>query len=111
MDGDPLRGNLFETMVVMGLYKTRLNQGRDSQLYYFRDSRGNKVDLIHKQGHMLTPIEIKSSQTFTKSFSKGLQYFKKLTKERCNAGYIIYGEMSLIPWSTISYLIITIHSR
>ena len=38
----------------------------------------------------LLPIEIKSSQTFTHSFLKGLKYFKQLVGERCKTGYLVY---------------------
>lgn len=88
VDRDPLRGNLFETLVVMDLIKTRLNQGREPNLYYYRDSQQNEVDLIYKQGSELIPIEIKSAQTINHSFLKGLSYFKKL--KPCQKSYLIY---------------------
>lgn len=90
IDRDPLRGNLFETMVVTELLKTRLNQGRDPHLYYYRDSQKNEVDIIYKLGSLLIPIEIKSAQTIAKSFFKNLNYFKKLVGSRCGSSYLIY---------------------
>lgn len=90
VDRDPLRGHLFETMVAMDLIKTRLNQGRDHHLYYYRDNLKNEVDLIYKAGTELIPIEIKSAQTINQDFFKGLRYFRKLTGNRCGQPYLIY---------------------
>jgi uncharacterized protein len=87
---DPLRGSLVENLVVMELVKNRLNHGLDPQLYYYRDSHGNEVDIIYKQANELVPIEIKAAQTITQDFFKGLKYFQKLAGERCKSGYLIY---------------------
>ncbi len=106
IDRDPLRGQLFENMVVIELYKTRLNQGREPHLYFYRDSQGHEVDVIYKQGATLMPIEIKSSQTFTTSFNKNLKYFSNLVGDRCQPGYIIYAgsdEMKSQNFSLITY--------
>lgn len=90
MTRDPLRGGLFENLVILELMKFRLNKGLDHQLYYFRDHHGNEIDIIYKSASTLVPIEIKSSQTFNRDFLKGLKYFKNLVGERCGKGFLIY---------------------
>lgn len=63
----PLRGALFENLVVMEFYKHALNQGRMPRLHYFRDSHGLEVDLLVEDGlgpGELGLVEIKSGQTF-----------------------------------------------
>lgn len=90
MDRDPLRGQLFENMVIMDFIKHRLNQGLDPQVYFYRDNKQHEIDLIFKRGHELIPIEIKSSQTFTSHFLKGVNYFKQLCGDRVPTGYIAY---------------------
>jgi len=87
---DPLRGNLFENLVMMEMIKYRYNLGLDPQLYFYRDNHQHEVDLIYKQGNQLIPIEIKSSATFHASFIKGAEYFMKLAGERSPHGYVIY---------------------
>lgn len=87
---DPLRGNLVENLVILELLKSRLNQGLDSQLYFFRDTHGHEVDLIFQSRAKLIPIEIKSSKTFNKDFIKNIEYFRTLVGERCGTGSIIY---------------------
>jgi len=47
---DPLRGNLFENLVVMEALKYRLHRGRRSNLHFYRDSNGNEVDLLLNYG-------------------------------------------------------------
>lgn len=87
---DPLYGSLVENLVVLELMKARLNQGRDPQLYFYRDGRGHEVDLIYKTGHQLIPIEIKAGRTYNSDFLKNLHFFQALAGERCPVGYLIY---------------------
>ncbi len=91
---DPLRGNLVENLVVLELMKSRLNQGLDPQLYYFRDSHGHEVDLVFQAGHKLIPIEIKASQTYNRDFLKNLEFFQNLVQERSDRGFLIYAGQS-----------------
>ena len=87
---NPIRGHLFENLVMLEALKARLNRGLDAQLYYYRDNHQNEVDLIIQQGHDLIPIEIKSTNTFDSSLLKNLKYFQTLTGKRCPKGFLIY---------------------
>lgn len=87
---NPIRGHLFENLVLLEVMKTRLNQGLDARLYYYRDNHQNEVDLIIQQGHDLIPIEIKSTHTFTPSLLKNLKFFQNLVGDRCPKGFLIY---------------------
>ena len=91
MQRDPLRGNLFENLIVIETLKSKLNQGKDPRLFFYRDSHGNEVDLVIQNGNNLTPIEIKSSQTWHSSFLKGITYFNNLLGDRAEKGMVIYG--------------------
>lgn len=90
MERDPLRGNLFENMVIMELVKSRLNQGLDPNIYFYRDNNGNEVDIIYKTGRRLIPVEIKSAETFRNDFIKGLNYMKKIMPDQTDPGYVVY---------------------
>ena len=74
---DPLIGNLFENMVVIEALKARLNAGKEPELYFYRDNKGNEVDLLFRQNRQLIPIEIKSAMTFKPEFAKGIARFQK----------------------------------
>ena len=85
-----LKDALVENLVVLELFKNRYNLGKSSNLYFFRDSHQNEVDLIYKNADELIPIEIKGGQTFNPRFLKGLQYFQALVPQRVKAGYLLY---------------------
>jgi predicted AAA+ superfamily ATPase len=71
--------------------KSRLNRGLEPNLYYFRDSHKNEVDVIYKKSHELIPIEIKSSQTFNPALLTGIQYYQSIVgAERTPKGYLVY---------------------
>ena len=59
----PLRGALFENMVVVEALKYRLNRGLSANMSFFRDSRGLECDLVFDTGGGRTAIEIKSGAT------------------------------------------------
>ncbi len=72
---DPLRGNLFENIVVLEAMKTRLNDNKEPNLFYVRTEKGVEIDMILKKEGMLFPFEIKSSMTPNKDFSKNMKMF------------------------------------
>jgi predicted AAA+ superfamily ATPase len=83
---DPLRGHLFENMVIAEALKYRFNQGKKSNLYFYRDSKGNEVDLLLINGSNIFPIEIKAGMTITRDYFKGLNHFFKLFPENVLSG-------------------------
>ncbi len=87
---DPLRGQLYENLVIADIIKGALNRGIRPQVYFFRDSHGNEVDLLIRENGMLIPVEIKSSETFSIAFLKGLERFKSLGLETVAPGALLY---------------------
>ena len=73
----PLRGALFENLVIGEVMKQRFNQGKRSNLSFFRDAKGHEVDLLAHQANEIIPIEIKSAATIKNDFFKGIHYFHK----------------------------------
>lgn len=86
---NPFRGSLFENMIIVELLKKRYNAGKSHQLFFWRDNVGNEVDLLINKGNSLLPVEIKSGQTVTDDYFKGLLFWNKITA--IGGGYIIYG--------------------
>ena len=88
----PLRGHLFENMVVMEALKYRYNRGKRNNFYFFRDSNGNEVGLLYTMGADILPIEIKSGQTITSSYFSGLKKFRSLFPDNLPwSSFLIYG--------------------
>lgn len=107
MSRDPLRGALFENLVIVELLKHRYNSGKDPAMFYYRDSHHTEVDLVLKKGRELVAVEIKSSATFHTEFLKGLDYFRKLFGERVTGSYLVYagsmeqsGSISILNYRT-----------
>lgn len=88
---DPLRGSLFENIVVIEALKYRYNRGRKSNLCFYRDGKGNEVDLILEFGPDLFPLEIKAGETITPDYFKGLKLFSKIMPDLPWGSGLIYG--------------------
>ena len=69
----PLRGALFENMVVVEALKHRYNRGRGFNLSFFRDSRGLECDLLFESGRDVCGIEIKSGATIASDYFDALE--------------------------------------
>jgi len=74
---DPLLGSIFENLVVVEAVKARYNRGMTANLYFFRDSHGNEIDLLHKTGSRMLGMEIKAAATWHASFKAGLIRFSE----------------------------------
>jgi predicted AAA+ superfamily ATPase len=90
LETHPLRGALFENLVVVDLLKKRYNAGMDNNLFFYRDNHGNEVDVVQESGAKITAYEIKSAQTFTPHFLKGLDYLKKIAPQYAGESHLIY---------------------
>jgi predicted AAA+ superfamily ATPase len=86
----PLRGALFENMVVNEMIKERLNAGKRPELYFYRDQSQREIDIIRMQAQYLEAYEIKSSMSFNRDFFKHLLFFKKLLPDRVRRSAVIY---------------------
>ncbi len=86
----PLRGALFENLIVSEFLKNRYNHVKKSNLYFFRDHVGNEVDLILDYGHELVSVEIKSSASFHSEYLSGLNYYQKLAGTKNTRRILIY---------------------
>jgi len=87
---DPLRGNLYENLVIADIMKSALNRGIRPEVYFFRDSHGNEIDLLVREKGKLTPVEIKSAATFSTDFVKRIEWFQSLGLNRVLPGVVLY---------------------
>ena len=104
---DKMRGALFENFVTMEALKQRYNQGKESNLYFYRDSNQNEIDLLLRKQTGLYGIEIKSAMTYHTEFEKALKQMNKWIKEPVAGKAVIYagtlensaGEINLLNYS------------
>jgi predicted AAA+ superfamily ATPase len=86
----PLRGALFENIVINEMLKERFNRGRDNNLYFYRDKSQREVDVIQWNGISLSAYEIKSGLSFKPDYSKNIDYLKSLLGEKITRSAVIY---------------------
>ena len=86
-----LRGEIFENMVIADCVKNHYAQGKTPQIYFWRDSNQNEVDLLVENGLALQAYEIKSSATINSDFLNGLKNFRKTADLPQENTAVIYG--------------------
>ncbi len=87
---DRKRGDLFENFIVSEALKRRYNAGKESNLFFYRDSNQNEVDLLLRHGDRFDAVEIKSAQTYNTDFEKGLKVVGKVFENRIDSKTIVY---------------------
>ncbi len=105
----PLRGALFENLVVAEALKHRFNRGRDFNLSFFRDSRGLECDLLYETGRGIHAIEIKSGATVATDYFTSLNRVAELVPA-ISARTVVYGgadrqsrsDSEVVPLSALS---------
>lgn len=106
LETHPIKGNLFENMVIGEILKGMFNSGLEPDLFFYRDKHQNEVDIILPDGHEIIPIEIKSAETFHGSFLRSTTLLKKIYENRIKDSYIIYAgkaEQKINNVSLINY--------
>ena len=104
---DKMRGALFENFIVMEAMKRRYNRGKESNLYFYRDSHQNEIDLILKNSSGLCGIEIKSAMTYHVDFEKALKQMDGWINEPILKKAVVYagslenntGEIKLLNYA------------
>jgi hypothetical protein len=109
--GDQLRksnfkGQVFETWVISEFIKNFYNRHREPDIFFWRDSNANEVDLLVDMGDKMLPVGVKSSQTFNNNLIKELVFWRELTGEPEHRGLLIYGGdkriefkgLTILPW-------------
>lgn len=90
LDSHPLRGALFENLVIADIVKSRRNKGLLDNFYFYRDSNQNEVDLIIDDIMWLDAVEIKSSETFSTHLLNGLNHIKKVLPKKIRKTFLCY---------------------
>lgn len=106
-----VKGALFKNMIVSEYVKKKYHQNaRQTDLWFWRDSHGNEVDLLLEKPQETEIVEIKATQTVMPDLFKGLNYYAALETEIKLTKTLIYGgserqERSVaqvVPWNEVS---------
>ena len=96
----PLRGAIFENLVVSEMMKEKYNSGKLPKLFFYRENSGREVDIVEEQGTALYLYEVKASKTFSKDFRKNLEYMKKtLTNIEIKDSIVVYDGDTFPPFA------------
>ena len=104
METHYLRGELFENMVINEFVKRAYLQGREPNLYFWRDSNNEEVDLLSEQGTTLECYEIKSAATMHNDHFSSLKTFAKQAQLDTNRLHVVYGGEQNIQTSNGNYI-------
>jgi predicted AAA+ superfamily ATPase len=88
LQSHPLRGHIFENLMIAEALKRFSQVGRDAPLYFWRDQHGHEVDLVIDRSTFLECIEIKSSQTFHPDFANQIRWLNEVQNH--SGGTVIY---------------------
>lgn len=97
LSSHPLRGGVFENLAVLEFVKGRINVAKQRNIYFYRENAGREVDIVQEEGNSLDIYEVKSSQTFNKSFLRNLEYLKGLLGDEVRKMQVIYDGDTIPP--------------
>lgn len=86
----PLRGAIFENLVVLEFLKERFNAGKLSNLYFYRDKSQREVDILQEFSDNFKGYEIKSASNFHSDFTNNLNYLKGVLGDKLISTQVIY---------------------
>lgn len=98
LQSHPLRGAIFEGMIISELVKQRTNAGLPINLFYWRDKTGHEIDVIIDEAEKLIPIELKSGQTINTEFFKNIIYWNHLSDQK--ESFVLYAGNQMQKRST-----------
>lgn len=109
----PLRGALFETLVVNELLKNRMNAGLREPLHFWRDNIGTEVDVVLERAGAIAAVEIKSGLTVASDAFSNLDKWRKYAAGQGGFSAVhpalVYGGQArftrdgvdVMPWSAL----------
>lgn len=99
----PLRGNIFENLIISEILKYRLNGGKIINLNFYRD-KYKEADLIYTSANKFIACEIKSAETINQDFFSGLNYIESLFPKQVHDKAVIYGGSEAYEMNKIKIL-------
>jgi len=104
-----LSGALFENLVISEIIKAQVHRGKQTSVYYWRESNGVEVDcLIEKNNGDLVALEIKAGQTYNNNYIRNLKLFPASDNMGSVSKYVIFNgnetgmisDIGLLTWDS-----------
>ena len=87
----PLRGALFENLIISEIWKARAHSGQAMNIHFWRDHAGHEVDVLLDQAGTLVPVEIKSGETVRSDWLGDLEHFRAIAGDASGQPRLVYG--------------------
>ncbi|MEZ4901190.1 MAG: ATP-binding protein [Spirosomataceae bacterium] len=98
----PLRGQLFENLVIAERQKEIFHLNSHQSLYFWRDNHGNEIDLLEEVNTQLRLTEIKSSMTFHPDFLRGIRFLEAAATSAIAEREVVYdGHITVMYQNTL----------
>lgn len=92
LEKHPLKGAVFENMAMGELLKKRLNEGKDSNLYFYREKTGREVDAVAVTSEGKNLYEVKAGKILRPDFLENMEYLKRTLPDVNNISVIFDGQ-------------------
>lgn len=86
----PLRGGIFENLIISDLMKQYFNEHKTPDFYFYQDNKGLEVDLVFIKNGRPHGVEIKSARSFSNSFLKNLKTWQEVVKAKDQELSVVY---------------------
>jgi hypothetical protein len=86
----PMGGALFETAVLMEIFKTLTHRGGEPRLYFWRTAAGLEVDIVAAVDGLLVPIEVKLSSTPRPAMADSICAFRRDFGKTAAPGFVVH---------------------
>lgn len=82
LESGAMSGNMFETYVVSEIIKSYWHNGKQPDIYYYRDKEKREIDVLLHENGTLYPVEIKKKSNPDKGDIKAFNVIKDLKQKR-----------------------------
>lgn len=105
----PLRGALFENLVIAEVAKAYWHRRRTPPIFFWRDQTSHEVELLIEEGGKLYPVEIKSGATFASDMLTPLRWWSALVGADAGRATLVYAgdqvlqhtDIDIRPWWSV----------
>lgn len=109
----PIKGNLFENLMISELVKQMYHANNAQDIYFWRDSAGHEVDLLIDMGSRIKIVEMKAGMTIMPEMFKTLEWFETNSALQNLDKTLVYGGNQaqnrtagkVMPWNKIGELL------
>lgn len=93
----PLRGAIFENMIISEFMKGRYNQGKRPNYFFYRENSGKEIDVVEESSDRLNLFEVKAASTYRSEFLKNMEYLSRIGGVTVEHNTLIYDGVSIVP--------------